>query len=294
MSDNENKLLDRLSKDVVEKVGSQDIASEVIRFSHFDKEKELKAIGYDDPDVLQYINESSDYMLKQGGGVKEATQEDVLAAINAAKLRIVSSGITKDKKAVFILGLPGAGKSSALKRISDYYGGIQFLPIDSDEYKTGLVDDNGNLLTKPLQDPKLRGIDVEYIHRCSTILAKAVLEAVTNNFYNVALPKIGDNLNSLKKMMSDLTRRGYTIYIHFIFTTVETSLKRNLLRFRELARENPAGVRLVPPERIIEIGYSPLANFLQIVDDAQYTECALWDGERCEAGKPRLLKSWGK
>lgn len=295
-SEKSASFLDDLAKEVLSKTGDDKIAKDVISFKEFKPDEILQKIGYEDPKVLAFMAGSSEYLNEQTAerGPRKPTDDELRETLNATKILISATGVNRDREVVFVLGLPGSGKSTGLKKINDYYKKI-FFTIDSDDYKIGLIDSGGQRLTDPLQNPSLKGIDVEYIHECSSALAKAVLEMVSNNGFNVALPKIGDNLESIKKTITDMESKNYRVYIHFLFTTVQTSLERNLKRFSDCQKQGRlAECRLVPPDKILSMGYVPLRNFFLLAGEGVCDEYVLWDGEHCKPKEPRFIKSWKK
>lgn len=269
------------------------IVKEVKLYSTENTDDLLKRTGYSDEEVERFILTSEKFKgLHEGtdNNGRSATNEEAEQALAGAKSLIISTGVSREKEALFILGLPGAGKSSALSIISEMYKHRFFL-IDADEYKKGIFDSEGKELVAPLADPKLNGIDVETIHKASSELAKLVLELVSNGGYNVALPKIGEDYRRLDSNMVSLKKKGYKIYVHFVFTTVETSLKRNLIRFKAAIKTGD-NIRLVPPNLICEAGYIPLDNFFAIINDGKCDDYCLWDGEYSKQYCP--VKIWGK
>lgn len=237
-----------------------------------DKVKLLKELGYDDAEVSKFINEVEQYKTGQNYNLTKKYKE---SAINVLQQQLIDFKITKNREIIFVLGLPGAGKSTIINKIKEIYKEKEFYCVDSDIFKTGLRDLNNNQLTKPLQNPDLCGIDVEFIHKATAEMAAIFLDYLTFNGYDVITPKIGDNITSLNNLINKFKDRNYKIYIHFVYCSINTSLSRNLLRFKKDKKEER---RLVPVKMIFDIGYKPLYNFLILLNKNICDEYYLRDG----------------
>ena len=266
----------------------KDIKNSVDSYKQSSIEKMLIDLGYEDEKVKEFIEESKKFYDEHGDikGTDELTRQ----YLEEVKNDISRSYISENKEVVFLLGLPGAGKSSSLPKISLRYGSDKkFYLIDADDFKNGRYShEDDSVIITPLSDEKKKGIDIESLHELSSTLAKYAIEIAVSKGADIALPKVGDNYRKLRKSIRKLRRKGYKIYIHFLFTSVETALERNLKRFKA-ATNNDERRRLVPASYIYNVGYKPLFNFFKIIKWRKCNDYALWNGENCKPGDPVLL-----
>ena len=279
--------LEELKKELIKININKNILLEIDSFENSDHDVLLQESGSLDDDVSLFIQQSTNYVQKkiEKDGQFVLDENEKLISAQNIKDDVLKLGITKEKQIIIILGLPGAGKSSALNTIEKDYTS-KFYLIDADDFKYGLNNNENKKITPSLTKQELSGIDVEYIHKASSELAKFILELLLTNDYNIALPKVGDDFVSMKNLVNDIHKKGYTIHLHFVYTTVETALKRNVERFKRAVLENK-NIRLVPPTEIIEMGYKPLLTFIKFLNDEKISDCTLWDGEHYSS--PRVV-----
>lgn len=259
------------------------IIHEISSFENANPDEMLKSTGYANPEIVEYIIKTQKYKQDQikKYGKREATDQEKIDATNSIEKDVLSLAISKNRKIIIILGLPGAGKSSALRKIKEIYH-EDFYLVDSDEFKYGVEDKKGKIITKPFANESLEGVDVEYIHKASSQLARFILSVLIESGYNIALPKVGDDYDEIVALLTDLKDNNYKVYLHFVYTTVETALERNAKRFYE-AKKNRKKIRLVPPTEIIKMGYKPLYTFLKSVSFEIVEDYMIWDGEHYSA-----------
>ena len=236
----------------------KDIENDVKTFKTVELRGLLLKLGYEKDEVKSFVEASEKY--KSENGELQISNSMLDSYASSIREDVISSAVTKNKEIIFLLGLPGSGKSSSLELISNRYGGRKFYLIDADIFKEGKEDSKGNDLISPLTDKNKGGIDVESVHEASSELAKFFTELLSGHGFNLALPKIGDNIDKIRSTIGDLKNKGYKVYIHFLYTKVETALERNLQRFLHATSENERR-RLVPAKYIYEVGYRPLYNF---------------------------------
>ena len=280
-----SEYIELLEKELDEKSLSV-LKEEIIKSKEYNLKELLEVTGYENDEVKDFVKESTTYFEENG---EAKGNEDLFKKyIDETKGEIIKGCFTRNKEVIFLLGLPGSGKSSSLKKISQKYGNRKYYFIDADDYKSGKEDENGNEIISPLADKSLKGVDIEALHELSSKIAKMIIEILSNNSFDIALPKVGDDYKSLIKSIKTLKDKGYKIYVHFLFTTIVTALKRNLQRFINAKNKNEK-IRLVPAQLIFEMGYKPLFNFFQVIKTDICDDFALWDGENCEYGNPNLL-----
>lgn len=239
-----------------------------------DKDRLLQKTGYNNSKIVEYLEQSQEYAEKQGF----VTVSDQLTEETLKKIRVAvdKDKVQKNKKALFVLGLPGAGKSTWIKNFEKTES-EKYQVVDSDDFLVGIKNDAGEVVIPPLQNPDLEGTDIEAVQPAASRLAKMTIAGLMKEGYNIVFPKLGDDLSKLKGLFSSLQEKGYTLTISFIFTTVETSLRRNADRFLHDPNEIK---RLVPPEVIVKCGYKPLLNFVSLTSNASSYKFQLWDGDK--------------
>lgn len=254
-------------------------------YSKKNAEQMLLNAGYFDPKVVEQMEKSKEFI--NINGEKQISDSEKEKILLEYKKDILIGGYTKNKNVIYILGLPGAGKSTIANEIEKDFKDSKFLHIDADNFKFG-INQSKEQIVAPLANSKLKGIDINSIHELSSELALLALEAFSESSYDLLLPKVGGNLKTISNSIKNIRDKGYKIYIHFVFTTVETSLKRNLQRFNDSLKTNKH-VRLVDPTYIINLGYKPLYNFFQLVKDSACNGFTFWNGEE-KPPKKYLLK----
>lgn len=271
--------LEELKTALTEIKVNKNIINEIDAFERSDLDSLLKKSGSAGNEIVDFIKKSEKYKDKmtEKYGKYQLDDKDKIEASKSIKQDVLRLGITKEKQIIIILGLPGSGKSSALKLIEKDYNN-RFYLVDSDEFKYGLKNVNGEQITNSLTKKELKGVDVEYIHKASSQLAKFILELLLISGYDISLPKVGEDYEAMFTLINDINEKGYTIHLHFVYTTVETALKRNVERFK-YALENNEKIRLVPPRDIYDMGYKPLLTFIKLLDNSKIKDHTLWDGE---------------
>lgn len=135
------------------------------------------------------------------------------------------------KYAIFMLGLPGSGKSFYIqnnKELARHY----------------LVSADKIRLKHPKYNPK----EPEAIHaECVNLAEQLVYEYAENN-YNIVMDGSGINNHYTLRIITKLKNMGYRIKVVFIDTPVDICCLRNRERFE-------AGERFVPISAIIEKSY---------------------------------------
>lgn len=280
--------IESLESELTQNAKLKNIENDVKIYRNTNLEELLLKTGYEDERIKTFVTDSEKYYNEHG----ELEVNEGMFDLYSTQIKndVVSSVVTKGKEVIYLLGLPGSGKSSSLNLISKRYGGRSFYLIDADIFKEGKIKKDGVEIISPIANKDNNGIDIESIHEASSILAKFITELLSANDYNIALPKVGDNIDKLREIIVHLKQKGYKIYIHFLYTSVETALKRNVERFLKATNDKERR-RLVPGKYIYEVGYKPLYNFMLLIKDDICDDYALWDAERCKIGQPVLLIS---
>jgi tRNA uridine 5-carbamoylmethylation protein Kti12 len=142
------------------------------------------------------------------------------------------------KKVIFTMGLPGAGKSTALRRME---GLEKYIIIDPDKIKEEKKD----------YDPKKPQI----YHEWSKLEAnKRELKAIEEE-KNIIIDGTGTNTLKMYKKINEYKKIGYNVKLIYVKVLLETSIKRNSQR----ARVVPIEV-IFEKYELIEESYEILKN----------------------------------
>lgn len=135
----------------------------------------------------------------------------------------------KQFRADIVMGLPAAGKSSAVvNSLKDKYGSFEF---DNDEIKKLL--------------PGYNEYGPTYVHADSKAVQKHALKSFGKdgefNGANLAIPIIGSTVDKVDYWIKNLQTAGYDIHIHHVGISNEESLNRAVARAIEHGRYIPLG-----------------------------------------------------
>ena len=137
------------------------------------------------------------------------------------------------KKAIFMLGLPGSGKSFEISKILKLYP--DYKVVSADEIR----------LTHPNYDPK----DPEAIHEeCVSWAERDMYNLAEQTGCNLIMDGGGINNNYTPRIINRLKKSGYHIVVLFIDTPVEICILINKERVKN-------GERFVPATAIIDKSY---------------------------------------
>lgn len=174
------------------------------------------------------------------------------------------------KRLDIVIGLPAAGKSSALVNpISAYY---KSQIIDSDMAKERIPEFNG-------------GIGANRVHPESKIIfSKAVFDAIQSG-RNIVTPIVGKSIKSIENIRKLGEAYGYECHLHINELPLEKAIVRSMERYKNTGR-------YISPEYIIEVGTKPRDNFLTLKESGKYESYSRWSNDVEFGEKPILLESY--
>ena len=146
-------------------------------------------------------------------------------------------GKSKERKGVFYLGLPSAGKSTAGAR----------------EGKKALnaVEPDPDIIQSMLPEYKEKGgIMANALHKEASALMKELRNMIIEDGYNLVIPTVGEDYDSVKAYLDNVTSEGYNIGIELVDVPLEEALKRMVKRFVSTGR-------WVPPSILLNAGLKP-------------------------------------
>ncbi len=146
--------------------------------------------------------------------------------------------INQQKRAVIMLGPPAAGKSTLANPIARK---MNAAIIDSDVAKKLLPEYQG-------------GIGANAVHRESKNISERVLDLALEFGDNIIIPKVGDEEESIAKLIKKLRDKGYSVDLFDMYVTYSEARKRMFLRF---VKEG----RLINPDYVRQVGENPGKTF---------------------------------
>ncbi len=190
-----------------------------------------------------------------------------------------------DKKVVFVLGLPAAGKSTAITPLTDGIvtersltidseGQGKYVLVDADEIKKFLPEYNNGLLS-------------EIVHKeSSTIYYNLINKSLKNNA-NICFSTVGSHSNYLKELYQKKVKiyddAGYKIIVVFVDVPVEIAKVRNIGRTK-------ATGKYFPNSEIEKAGKNPGNNFCKLITDKEHnTNILKFIWADTSGSKPQIL-----
>lgn len=155
------------------------------------------------------------------------------------------------KKAILTMGLPAAGKSTVINTSFNYNG--QYKMVDPDLFKA----------SHPDYDPK----NPNALHAWSQIeTEKAVFQYISAGV-DMIIDGTGTNVEKMYKYVSLLQGQGYFVELVYVTVSLETSLRRNALRNRNVPES-------VVREKASTIAYAfeliaPKVDKVTVIDNEQ-------------------------
>ncbi|MDE7019519.1 MAG: zeta toxin family protein [Lachnospiraceae bacterium] len=160
---------------------------------------------------------------------REELQEYVLEQLQKRGSAVIDSDgsvqyngfINKNARLDIVIGLPGAGKSSALTDIisNEFHSQI----IDNDEAKKLIPEYND-------------GWGASVVHKEAQNISERQLQLSLLNRENIVLPKVGSNPEKLNKIILAAKKLNYEVNVHYVDLAREKALGRMLNRFVEEGR----------------------------------------------------------
>jgi predicted ABC-type ATPase len=151
----------------------------------------------------------------------------------------VAGTIGQDRVAYFVIGLPGAGKSSMVAEPLSRLRGARI--VDADIAKELIPEYQG-------------GLGATAVHPESTAIARQVLARAIVNNENVVLPIVGSDVASVRGTIASLRQHGYRIELYFADVPMEEAANRAMARYYETGR-------LTEPSYILSRGNMPRETY---------------------------------
>jgi len=148
-----------------------------------------------------------------------------------------TTGVESNSEVIIMTGLPASGKSTLANVIADLYGAYV---VDSDfakrkfpeyghEFGASIVHEESALVTFGSKSEEF----TEEFNLFEFCVAKS---------YNMVIPKIGSDCESVRELREVLVEKGYSVHLLLVSLDKQESCRRALSRYRETNRYVPLGL----------------------------------------------------
>ena len=171
---------------------------------------------------------------------------------NAAGVNSAAIGGQNKPKAIILAGAPGAGKGFVLKGLN--LGGLQILNID-DTYIENLKKANVSL--------DLKNASAEERSKQAIAMAdankefKGKVEKTIEGKKSFILDGTAASYKKTEELVNELKKAGYEVFMLYVYTDLERSLKQNELRFQASKGED----RSLAPAIVLKTWNSVTNNY---------------------------------
>lgn len=181
---------------------------------------------------------------------------------------LLKGEVRREKRLDIVIGLPGAGKSSAVAEpISELF---ESRIIDCDEAKK-----------------KLSGYDegrgTQAVHLESQTISNKQLKAALKKGENITYPRVGASYDAMKTVIDDAKEASYKVYVHY------NELDRNKALGRMLDRFLTTG-RYLKPELITDVGDKIDKTFEKLKSSGLLDGYSKWNNDVEFGERPKLCE----
>jgi len=156
-------------------------------------------------------------------------------------------------KAIILAGAPGAGKGSILKDLD--LSGLKILNLDNTIAALSKVD--GFTLNQKDTDAENRSKFMKAMAAATKDLKTKKIPQVIANKESFILDGTSASKSQTVKLLDELKQEGYDVLMLYVYTDLETSLKRNQDRFEKSKGED----RSLMPGAVLSTWKDVTANF---------------------------------
>jgi predicted ABC-type ATPase/DNA-binding NarL/FixJ family response regulator len=181
-----------------------------------------------------------------------------------ADYQTLSGGpVKKERRAVIVMGHPGAGKSTFIRNLADAWNAAF---ADGDASKAYIPD---------YED----GYNSEAVHYESAMLRMEALRTLLDDGANIMIERVGDKADTLLAQAETLQERGYTVSLLHIDVNPDEAVRRMARRFLETGR-------YIVPDSYRSMMGKPKAAFTDVLEQYPWAGYAEIDAN----GKPEDAK----
>lgn len=139
-----------------------------------------------------------------------------------------SGPATTKKKAIFMAGSPGSGKSYVANQIAGM-GGLKI--VDIDRFAEIIAKQNS---IDVHQQKNASEEEIKKLYSAAWEKNKKRLDLLTSNGRNILIDGTGKNVQRMTELVNALTELGYDVGLAYVSVSLETALRRNASRPRQV------------------------------------------------------------
>ena len=188
---------------------------------------------------------------------------------------IYDGDVRKGSRLDIVIGLPAAGKSSAL------------VDVISQEFHSKVID---NDIAKKQFTEYQNGLGAKLVHKESQMVCERVLDNALANHENIVLPKVGSNVDKLfDNIITRAKEQGYEINVHFVDLERDKTLGRMLGRLISDGRFlDPTLINKYCPDK----DYNRCEQTYEALKQNEWISgYSRWDNDVAKGEKPFLVES---
>lgn len=137
--------------------------------------------------------------------------------------------VLSERKVVYIIGPPAAGKSGIASKIADLYGAVL---LDSDYAKRKLPEYTNQIGAASL-------VHEESSELIFNTKKDSLVSRCLSNGYNVVIPKIGDDIDSIIDFCEKISAINYSVFLVSVDLDRQLATRRAFQRYLETGRYVP-------------------------------------------------------
>lgn len=263
---------------MINKLTGETVSKEMLNV--LEQLKQGKEVNRDTVDSLKEMKEAYS-RVSQNISTHKLENRDEIQADVLQKLQNMGSAVTKSNGAVsfsgdilcnkrldIVIGLPAAGKSSALAEpISEL---CQSRIIDSDE-------------AKKLLPEYQNGWGAGVVHTESQNISNRQFYLAVKKGENITYPRVGGDCEELKNYIINAKSQGYKVYVHFNDLNKNKALGRMINRFLETGR-------FINPDLITKYGNSIEDTYQTLKKSDIIDGYSKWSNDVPLGYRPKLIE----
>lgn len=222
-------------------------------------------------DVGTYLLDSEERNQLRNKIIAERLQEGSFSGVDKNGKEEYNGSVKKDKRIDIVIGLPAAGKSSAIvNNLSKFY---QSTIVDSDIIKSRLPEFND-------------GWGAMLVHEESSLMNLDLLDETMKLDKNIVLPIVGSKVSSVERYIEQANDYGYEINIHLNELPNSKAIGRMLKRYFDQGR-------FINPSFAIGYGNKPTEVYEQIKQRGDISGYSRWSNDVEKGQRPILQEISG-
>jgi len=170
-------------------------------------------------------------------------------------------------KAIFFAGSPGAGKTYVARKLAGVFGGLKQVNMDI-WFKRLMTKKNLSWKMPPEEEPERE----KQRQRSKELVAKQQ-QLHTHSGLGLLIDSTGRVLETVRRMKDELEEQGYETTMIFVTTDLETALRRNKERERQVPEKIIHQNYEVIEQRLGE--YQRMFNDVYVIDNSESAQMSM-------------------